>query len=407
VSPERISSAELADEASVPYEYVERLVAAGVLHPDDEGRHRREDVLQIRLLQALSEAGVGFDDVVWAVHEQGLPVDRVAEMWTLDEPSGRTFGEFVASLGDRGELLPSIYAALGLAAPPPETLTRRDEEAALASFLDVWQIVDDRPEVYLRAARIAGEGIRRIQLATTDLFDELDGPPPSQIRKGRSPDDAMRPSVLLSAAMAQLLPWLHARHTEHEVVERVVAGVQRALARAGRTERSHPEPRAVAFVDLAGYTRLAATEGDEQAAEAATLLHSLALEAARPHNGRVVKLLGDGVVLTYPSTRPAVASVADLMGEIPGAGLPPAHAGIAAGPIVSRDGDIYGHTVNLASRISGHAAPGELLVLADQVGAVTEAGRDWEDAGEASLKGVPDPVRLVRVRLEAPTGIAE
>jgi adenylate cyclase len=140
-------------------------------------------------------------------------------------------------------------------------------------------------------------------------------------------------------------------------------------------------------------------EGDEQAAHAATSLHALALDAARDRQGRVVKLVGDGVILRYATAGDAVSSVVDLMSAIRAAGLPPAHAGIAAGPIVTRDGDIYGHTVNLASRIASRAAPGELLVPSDVAAAASEQGFECEDAGEADLKGVPDPVVLVRVRV--------
>jgi adenylate cyclase len=396
-SSRRLSPARLAAEAGVDVGYVRRLVEAGALHPDGDGRHAPEDVLQIRLIQALAEGGVGLDDVVWAIREGRLPVDRAVQSWGLSEWSGRTFDEFAGSLGEKGVLLPAVYAAFGLAVPTPRTITRRDEEAVLAAFLELWGMVDDRADAYVRAARIVGEGVRRIEIGILDLFDELGGPPPTRLQRGLSPEEALRPSQLLMPLMEQTLLWLHARHTEHEVFERIVAAVERALMRAGRKERRPSEPPAVAFVDLTGYTTLAATAGDEPAARAATMLHALALEAARDHQGRVVKLLGDGVVLRYPSTGAAVASVGALMARIGDARLPSAHAGIAAGAIVSRDGDVYGHTVNLAARIASHASAGELLVLADVADAAARAGFEWEDAGEAALKGLDEPVRLARV----------
>ncbi len=104
-------------------------------------------------------------------------------------------------------------------------------------------------------------------------------------------------------------------------------------------------------------------------------------------------------MLRYASVAEAVESVGALMAAIEAAGLPPAHAGIAAGPMVVRDGDVYGHTVNLAARIAAHAAPGELLLpvaVADRLAATTQ----WADAGEAALKGLAEPIRLVRVRLD-------
>jgi adenylate cyclase len=280
---------------------------------------------------------------------------------------------------------------------------RRDEEEVIAGFLEVWALVEDREDVYVRAARIAGDGIRRLDLATLDLFDELGGAPPPRLRRGLPLEEAVLPSHLISTVTEQLFVWLHRRHTENEVFERIVDRLEQTLAGAGRRERQRVEPPAVAFVDLTGYTQLAASAGDHDAVRAATLLHSLALDAARVHNGRVVKLLGDGVVLRYPSAREAVSSVAALMREIARAGLPPAHAGIAAGPIIARDGDIYGHTVNLAARIASHASAGELLVHTDISESVKEEGFEQEDAGEASLKGIVEPVQLSRVRLPRPS----
>jgi len=199
--------------------------------------------------------------------------------------------------------------------------------------------------------------------------------------------------------MQQTLLWLLARHTEHQVFERVVGSVERGLAQAGRKEQLQTEPPAVAFVDLSGYTSLAAEAGDEEAARAAALLHELALESTRARDGLVVKLLGDGVVLRFASAGPAVTSVVALMAAVRRSDLPPAHSGIAAGPIVSRDGDVYGHTVNLASRLASRASPNELLVPLDVTGRVTEAGLEWEDVGATELKGIPEPVHLARVRI--------
>jgi class 3 adenylate cyclase len=384
---------------------VRRLVAAGVLRTDDDERHPLQNVLQIRLIEALAEGGVELDDLVWLIKERGMPIDRVAEGWTIAEVTGRSFDEFAASLGDHAERLPAVYAAFGLPVPAPDTPMRRDDEAVIKGFLELWGMVDDRPEVSVRAARIAGEGVRRIVLGVVDLFDEAGGTPPSRLRRGLPTEEAMRPSQLIGPVLEQTLRWLQARHTEHAVLERVVASVEGGLARAGRREQPQTEPPAVAFVDLSGYTSLAAAAGDEEAARVAALLHELALESTRAPGGLVVKLLGDGVVLRYASGGPAVASVVALMTAVRSSDLPPAHSGIASGPIVTRDGDVYGHTVNVASRIASHASPHELLVPLDMTARVTEAGFEWEDAGATQLKGIPEPLHLARVRIGSAAGV--
>ena len=347
---------------------------------------------------ALADGGVDLDDLMEVIHSGAVILDWVARLWSVAQPSGRTFEEFALTLGDHAVLLPSIYAAFGLAVPPAQTVMRQDEETAIADFIDLWAMVDDQPETFLRAARIAGDGVRRIQGGTQDLFDELGGPPAPQAARGRSPEDAMQPAMRFSPVVAQLLVWLQKRHMENETFGRVVDYVEDVLVRSGHVERR--EPPAIAFVDLSDYTALTVEAGDERAARFATTLQTLAESAARAHHGRVVKLLGDGVMLRYPSALDAVRSVLDLMAAVVDAGLPAAHAGIAAGPLVVRDGDVYGHTVNLAARIAGHAGAGELLVASAVTARLDPAGIGWVDAGEARLKGLAEPVRLARI----PTG---
>ena len=389
---------ELAREAETTPEYVGALLAAGAIQANPDGSHDIENVPRVRLTLALADGGIDLDDLMTVIRSGAMQLDWVARLWTVARPTGRTFADFADSLGGRASQLPAIYAAFGLAVPPPRMAMREDEEEAIADFNDLWAMVDDEPETFLRAARIAGEGVRRIQGATQDLFDELGGPPRSQSERGKSPEDALRPAMRLSPVVAQLLVWLQKRHQENEVFGRIVSYVERTMVEQGIAERP-AEAQAIAFVDLSSYTELTVEAGDERAAQFATSLQTLAESSARAYRGRVVKLLGDGVMLRYPSIRDAVRSVRGLMTAIGEAELPAAHAGIAAGPLVVRDGDVYGHTVNLAARIAGRAQPGEILVGRDLAGPLDEAGIRWEDAGEAGLKGLGAPVQLARIDL--------
>lgn len=81
-------------------------------------------------------------------------------------------------------------------------------------------------------------------------------------------------------------------------------------------------------------------------------------EVAGEHDGRVVKLLGDGVLLRFASSSQAVAGSADLLDQLERDGLPAGHVGIDAGALVVREGDVFGWTVNLAARLADSAGPG-------------------------------------------------
>ena len=76
------------------------------------------------------------------------------------------------------------------------------------------------------------------------------------------------------------------------------------------------------------------------------------------------------------------------------AGLPPAHVGLHAGPVIFQDGDYYGQTVNLASRIADYARPGEVLVSQEVVDASSGAEIAFREIGPVELKGVAGTVRL-------------
>ena len=80
------------------------------------------------------------------------------------------------------------------------------------------------------------------------------------------------------------------------------------------------------------------------------------------HLGEVVKLLGDGVLVRFDDAGAAIDGSLDLLAALPASGLPSAHAGVASGPLIARDGDVFGRTVNLAARIADAAPDGRLYV---------------------------------------------
>ena len=151
------------------------------------------------------------------------------------------------------------------------------------------------------------------------------------------------------------------------------------------------------FLDVVGYTRLTEERGDLAAAELAASLAGVVHGVSLHHGGRAVKWLGDGVMFYFPDPGRAVESALQMVRETASAGLPPAHVGLAAGPVVQQDGDYFGRTVNLASRIAARAGQDEVLVSEDVVASAGQIdGVRFADAGTAELKNVAHPVRLWR-----------
>jgi adenylate cyclase len=150
------------------------------------------------------------------------------------------------------------------------------------------------------------------------------------------------------------------------------------------------------FLDLTGYTRVTEERGDAAVAEMARALSSLVSATARRHGGEAVKFLGDGVMFYFPDPGRAVMASLEMVASTEEAGLPPAHVGIAAGPVIMQDGDCFGRTVNLASRIAGKASSREVLVTSEVSDVCGDLGVEFAPVGRADLKGVPQPVELFR-----------
>jgi adenylate cyclase len=148
------------------------------------------------------------------------------------------------------------------------------------------------------------------------------------------------------------------------------------------------------FLDLTGYTRLTEERGDEAAAELAARLAGLVRRSAQAHDGMPVKWLGDGVMFYFRAPAAAVLAALAMAEVVVSHGLPPAHVGIHAGPVIFQEGDYFGRTVNLAARIADYARPGEVVVSQEVVDTADKAPVAFTEIGPVELKGVPGTLRL-------------
>jgi class 3 adenylate cyclase len=397
-----VSRAELATEADVPEALVERLVDLGQLRPLPDGRFDARDGAVLATVRGLEGAGIGEDDVVWLVTNLGAGLGSVAQMFSTPAPrDAPTYRELRARLGDLGDRLPSLYAAFGLSEPEPDRPMRADEASVISRYVGIWAAVDPDGDSDRRMARLTGESSRRSMEAWLDAWDAAAQPQlatqgaPSHAGGPADPTDpAQNPTIGGAALIRELHAWLQERHFEQALNERIISAFEGGLVRSGRLPARPEVPIAVAFVDLTGYTTLTERLGDEAAAAAAARLAALADACVQAFGGRVVKLLGDGVLLRFDDAATAVRAVVDLMDEIAAAGLPPAHAGLAAGRIVTRDGDIFGRTVILASRIASRAEAGQLLAEEGVIAAIGADAIVGRSLGRVTLHGIAEPVEL-------------
>lgn len=382
---------------------VEWLAGIGVLEPREPGTFRIADVSRVKLVAALLEGGFTSELIERAVSEGHLDLGRMDDYQVLEPGprSERTFAEFMATAGPRASLLPAVYAVLGLPEPDPSSPIHTDEEERLLRFLEGWGSAQSE-ETLIRAARLIAEGTRMVTLGWSDLIDEqVAGPAVERLHRGeieRFPDDVREAFSTVLRLQPRMMKWLIQRYSEQRIVAGIVEGLEEFFASRGLGPPRRPAaPSAVVFVDLSGYTRLTEEHGDVVAVRFASTLQREAEAAAAANDGRLVKLLGDGAMLRFPDAERGLAAALSVVRALTVDRTLPAHAGVHAGPVIERDLDLFGRTVNLASRIAKAAGPGEVLVSEAVVEAVEHPGVRFERADRAPLKGIPEPIPLFLV----------
>jgi class 3 adenylate cyclase len=152
----------------------------------------------------------------------------------------------------------------------------------------------------------------------------------------------------------------------------------------------------ILFADIVDSTALTERLGDAAFRQKARDLDATLGTVIRKHSGTPIegKLLGDGVLAVFTSARQAIEAALACGRAGDDAGLP-LHLGLHAGDVIREDNNVYGGAVNIASRISGLSAPGEVLA-SETVRSLarTSAGVRFEDRGEQALKGVGEAVRV-------------
>jgi adenylate cyclase len=162
------------------------------------------------------------------------------------------------------------------------------------------------------------------------------------------------------------------------------------------------------FCDLVGFTALTDSEGDERAAAVAAALHEHVRGLAAT-GAEVVKAMGDAAMIRCDEPGAAIQMALRLVDQIESdRALPPIRAGVHSGPAVSRDGDWYGRTVNVAARLCSVAAGGEVLGSESTISAAAKLPRI--SVGERRLhwlKNVTEPVAARATELNRRGNLAE
>ena len=153
----------------------------------------------------------------------------------------------------------------------------------------------------------------------------------------------------------------------------------------------------VLFVDLVRFTSLTSVHGDQAAADAATTLYEIT-RSALDENGRLVKTLGDGVLVTTSSPASGLRCAAKIIERLHEhtTGLD-ARCGADHGTVIDQSGDVFGASVNLAARAAAKAAPGTIAATRAVALSASKLGLTATPLGPQELKGFLDPIELFQI----------
>jgi adenylate cyclase len=356
---------------------------------DDKAREARRE-----LLDHLHDEGCSVDELREAVEEDRLvllPVERLIAGDSTYSPR-----DLAEKTGLDVERFNEFRQALGLAVPDPDAsvLTEEDLETSrdAAALEEAGFPFEDTVEV----SRVLGRGMVRYADALRVLFAK------TFLQAGDSEVDLAR---RLKEAAGELMP-LSSRMLDHVFLlhmRQLLRNDYIGLAERTSGKVSDTTDTAVAFADLVGFTELGETVDVEELGGLAGKLARMAGEVVEPPV-RLVKQIGDAVMLVSPDAKAAVETCLELVKRAEGDDdLPALRAGVAYGPAVNRWGDWFGSTVNVASRLAARARPNAVLV--------TEAVRDcagedafaWSEAGDKRLKGLNKPITTYRPRNPQPS----
>ncbi|MFD4366018.1 adenylate/guanylate cyclase domain-containing protein [Rhodococcus sp. NPDC058521] len=341
-----------------------------------------ERAARVDVLTRLVESGESLDELVHATRSGQLAHLLLEHALS---PQGKYSLGDIARLSGLSELeVRRWFRVIGRGVSTNEGFYNDGDLALAKAFQEYRKLGLDEKAVFA-AARVMGRNIWTVADAADVLLqDRLDA-------AREHPELALRYSEeirRLAEYQAQILAQILATNIRYRIHADAV-GVQGSefhLPDAGTM--------GVCFADLVGFTLLGERGTADDLGRVAANLDRLASDVVSPPV-RVVKTIGDAVMMVAPNADGLAAATLDLVEAARGAGLPPLRAGIAWGSAMHSSGDWFGRPVNLASRVVAVAPAHEVLVTGDFYDQLDTDSFWCEPAGSFRLKGLDLPQELL------------
>ena len=385
-----LTLAQVAGRAGVTPATVRRWVKEGLV-PQYDGAWTPAAASHVRIVARLRERGHSVQQIKEASQSGQLAFGYIDELLPSTE-ARYTLQEAAREIDLDEEVIERIVAALGLSALSTDEISEED----LKVFRFVAEILAaglPLPAV-LQLARVYGQAMAQIADAEVRLFHLYLHEP--LMREGVPGVEVARQMEGMTREMLPfampIINYLHGRMLGYFVEQDVIGHIESDLD-SGDTAEEGRMRVAIAFADLAGYTKLTEEQGEAQAVGAVERFVET-VERTLPIDARVIKTLGDEVMIVGADPTALTGWAVGLGAQLPGDSPPPRIA-VHSGAAIYRDGDYYGREVNRAARVVARAAGGEVLVtrsIVDSVGAAN--GLAFELIGAIRLKGFSEPTEL-------------
>ena len=388
---ERLTLREAAERAGVSPSTLRRWAESGVI-PEVDGSGdgwTAAAAAHARIVARLRERGHSLDLIREASRQGRLAYGFVEELFPMDREL-RSLVEATEESGLEHALIERFISSIGL---PPQTLEHLTDEDVHALQYVAAVLTAGFPLVaFLQLCRVYGQALARIADAEVRLFHIYVHEP--LIREGvpglEMAEEMEHLARDLLPLASPLMDYVHQRFLQHYIEQDVVGHMEIEL---GDEELGRLRV-AIAFADLAGFTRFTEEEGEEEALSFVERFVE-GITATLPDDARVVKTIGDEAMVVGQDVGALTDWAVGFMTLFPE--RPQPRIGIHYGATLYRDGDYYGREVNLVSRVVARARGGEVLVT----DAVMEAVRDaahlgFEGIGSVKLKGFDEPAQLFR-----------
>ena len=388
---------EAAEKVGVSPATLRRWAATGVI-PQVQGKGARQwttaALTHARIVARLRDRGHSLDEIREATKQGRLAYGFMEELFP-DPPEGTySLKDAAQATGLEPALIERYWTSLGLPAQGLDDLNEEDIQALqyAASVLAAgFPLV-----AFLQIGRVYGQALAQIADAEVRLFHIYVHEP--LIREGvpglQMAEEMEHLARDLLPLASPLMDYVHQRFLQHYIQQDVVGHMEIDTDDSSDLGRVRV---AIAFCDLAGYTRFTEEEGEEQAVSIVERFVD-AVNDTLPDDARVIKTIGDEVMIVGQDVQALTDWAVGFQKLFPE--RPEPRIGIHYGATLYRDGDYFGREVNMASRVVARARGGEVLVSDAVVERVAESEHlAFDGVGQVKLKGFSEPVQLCRATM--------